>query len=140
MADQSQDHYAGDLTLEESWAQLADDERAVLIDVRTEAEWSFVGVPALDEIGRPLRLVEWVRYPSGEANPDFLAQACDQLEPGQPLLVLCRSGARSQQAAIALTAAGFGPAYNVAPGFEGPLDGAGHRHGGWKDSLPWRQS
>jgi rhodanese-related sulfurtransferase len=58
------------------------------------------------------------------------------------VLFLCRSGGRSRNAAVAMTAAGFGSCYNVAEGFEGDKDGEGHRGrvGGWKlAGLPWRQ-
>ncbi len=128
------------LTLDEAWNMLTTDERAVLIDVRTVAEWNFVGVPVLDGIGRELRLVEWITYPGGGPNPDFLATATTGLDPDTPVLFLCRSGARSDAAAKAFDASGFTTTYNVVAGFEGDLDGAGHRHGGWKhEGLPWRQ-
>jgi rhodanese-related sulfurtransferase len=133
--------YAGELTLEEAWAMLGQDPAAVLIDVRTAAEWNFVGLPDLTGVGKEARLVEWITYPGGDPNPDFLEQATAELEPGTPVLLLCRSGARSLNAAKALTAAGYGPAWNVTAGFEGPLDDAGHRGGGWRhEGLPWRQS
>lgn len=133
--------YAGELTLEEAWAMLGDDPAAVLIDVRTIAEWSFVGVPNLEAVGKEARFVEWTTFPGGRANPDFVGQATAELEPGTPVLLMCRSGARSLAAAKALTAAGHGPAYNVTAGFEGPLGPDGHRDGGWRNvGLPWRQS
>lgn len=133
--------YAGELTLEQAWALLRDEPESTLIDVRTAAEWNFVGVPVLDALGKQARHVEWVTFPAGEPNPDFVAQATDGLEPGQPVLLLCRSGARSLAAARALTAAGYGPAWNISAGFEGPIDEAGHRSGGWRHAgLDWRQS
>ncbi len=135
------DDYAGELTLEEAWSLLRDQPGATLIDVRTAAEWSFVGVPDLGALGKEARLVEWITFPGGAPNPAFLEQASAGLHPGQPVLLLCRSGARSLAAARALTAAGLGPAYNITAGFEGPLDDAGHRSGGWKHAgLDWRQS
>jgi len=131
----------GELSLDESWAMLADDPNAVLIDVRTAAEWNFVGVPDLDEIGKQARFVEWIRFPDGAPNPDFVGQATADLAAGQPILLLCRSGARSLAAAKVLTEAGYGPTYNVTAGFEGPLDERGHRSGGWRHAgLAWRQS
>lgn len=132
--------YAGELTLEEAWALLQDDPAAVLIDVRTQAEWQFVGVPALDELGKQARFVEWTTYPHGAPNPDFVSQAAESLDPEAPVLLLCRSGVRSLAAARELTATGFAKAYNVSAGFEGDLDGDGHRTSGWRHSgLPWRQ-
>jgi rhodanese-related sulfurtransferase len=114
---------------------------AVLVDVRTRAEWHFVGVPVLDELGKEARFAEWISYPGGEPNPDFLDQVTGGLEPGQPILLLCRSGARSLGAAKALTEAGYGPAYNISAGFEGALDDTGRRSSGWRHAdLAWRQS
>lgn len=133
--------YAGELSLDEAWAMLRDLPDSVLMDVRTEAEWNYVGIPVLHELGKAARFVEWIAYPGGRPNPVFLDQATEGLKPGQPILLLCRSGARSLAAAKVLTAAGYGPAYNVTAGFEGDLDDAGHRSSGWRHGgLPWRQS
>ena len=119
---------------------------AQLMDVRTEVEWAFVGVPDLSPLGRQALFCEWQRHPSA-ANPDFIQEAMAALSEssyrnGAPLLFLCRSGGRSRAAAIAVTAAGYGPCFNIMDGFEGALD-AGKRRGarGWKaDGLPWIQS
>ncbi len=140
--------YAGDVTPDEAWALLAGDPKAVLVDVRTVAEWNFVGTPDLRPLGKQALLVEWQGFPSAGPRPDFVATVerhfGDHGVPKDaPVLLLCRSGARSRSAAIALTAAGFGRAYNVENGFEGPLDPEGHRGGveGWKArGLPWAQS
>jgi rhodanese-related sulfurtransferase len=62
--------------------------------------------------------------------------------PDQHIYFLCRSGVRSLAAAEAARAEGFQNVYNVADGFEGPVDAKGHRGAaaGWKASnLPWRQ-
>ncbi len=129
------------LTLDEAWSMLTSDERSVLIDVRTAAEWNFVGIPVLDDVGRELRLVEWTTFPGGSPNPDFMATATADLDVETPVLFLCRSGARSDAAARAFDAAGFTATYNVVAGFEGDLGADGHRHGGWKhEGLPWRQA
>ncbi len=135
--------HAGDLEPRQAWDRLAADPDAVLVDVRTRAEWSFVGVPDLREVAREVLTVEWTTFPDGERNPAFLDELrAAGVAPGAPLLFLCRSGARSAAAAEAATAAGLGPAYNVSDGFEGPVDARGHRAvAGWKASgLPWRQS
>lgn len=129
-----------EISLEEAWNLLGSDERAVLIDVRTVAEWNFVGVPVLDDVGREVRLVEWNTFPAGTPNPDFLATASAGLDLDQPILFLCRSGARSAAAAQAFERLGFSDTHNVTAGFEGDLDQHGHRSGGWKhEGLPWRQ-
>lgn len=134
--------YAGDVMPAEAWKRLQDDPRAVLVDVRTDAEWRFVGIPDLAPMGKQVRLVEWRTFPDGRPNASFAGEVAGMLEKDQPVYFLCRSGARSKAAAIALTAMGFGPCYNVAQGFEGDKDGQSHRGsvGGWKHAgLPWRQ-
>lgn len=137
--------YAGDLTPREAWALLEARSDAVLVDVRTRPEWAYVGTPDLGALARKPVLAEWVTYPAGTPNPaflDHLRQAGLQPGDGRPVVFLCRSGVRSVAAAKAATAAGLGPSYNVLEGFEGDLDGAGHRGGaGWRAAgLPWRQT
>lgn len=129
-----------EISLEDAWSMLADNPDATLIDVRTAAEWNFVGLADLSSIGKEVRVIEWNRFPDAQPNPDFVAQAGAGLDQDQPVLLLCRSGARSRSAAQAMGAAGFSKLFNVTAGFEGDLDAEGHRHGGWKDNLPWRQS
>lgn len=135
--------YAGDLPPAEAWALLEKDPQAVLIDVRTVPEWGFVGLPRLDGLGKETLCISWQVFPDMARNENFVAEvAARGVAQDQPVLLLCRSGARSRSAAIALTAAGFGPCYNVAEGFEGDRDGAHHRGsiGGWKAAgLPWAQ-
>ena len=128
------------LDIDEAWTMLSSDPRSVLVDVRTTAEWNFVGIPDLRGLPNDLRTVEWTSFPTGAANPRFIEQVTTGLDPDRPILLLCRSGARSQAGAEALRANGFGNVHNIAPGFEGPLDGDGHRNGGWKGKLPWVQS
>lgn len=140
------DDYAGDVTPEEAFRVLGADPKATLVDVRTRAEWSFVGLPDLSGMGKEPMLLEWQVFPAMERNPRFADDLASALGPDKkdvPVFFLCRSGARSRAAAIALTAAGFGRCFNIAGGFEGDLDGARHRGGrnGWKATgLPWAQS
>ncbi len=134
--------YAGDLTPAEAWDLLAEHPDAVLVDVRTEPEWRFVGVPDASSLGKRAALIEWVTYPTMTPNEDFVQQLLAAgVTPGQPIVMLCRSGQRSIAAAIAATSAGLGPAYNILEGFEGGTDQDGHRGAvGWKAAgLPWRQ-
>ncbi|MEJ1970733.1 MAG: rhodanese-like domain-containing protein [Rhizomicrobium sp.] len=137
--------YAGDLSPEEAWALLRSDPAARLVDVRTQAELSFVGLPDLSGAGKQVAAIEWQVFPAMQVNPDFVA-ATEHVIGGNkdaPVLFLCRSGARSRSAAIALTRAGYAKAYNVAGGFEGDLDAERHRgnRNGWKAAgLPWKQS
>ena len=145
---QASANYAGDLSVAEAWDVLKDNPKAQLVDVRTQAEWSFVGLPDLSSLNRGVHCIEWQSFPAMSANPDFAAEA-DAAVTGAgagkdaPILFLCRSGARSRAAAIAMTSAGYARAYNVAGGFEGDLDPARHRgtKNGWKaQGLPWKQT
>ncbi|WP_062519513.1 rhodanese-like domain-containing protein [Demequina silvatica] len=134
--------YAGDLTPHEAWELLETEPGAILVDVRTEAEWRYVGVPDASSLGKQAALIEWVSYPAMARNEQFLAQLeATGVRPGQPIVFLCRSGQRSIGAAQVATAAGLGPAYNVLEGFEGATDEHGHRGWqGWKGAgLPWQQ-
>lgn len=136
--------YAGDLDPAVSYQLLSDDPAAVLVDVRTRAEWSYVGGPDLSTLGKPVVQIEWVSFPLGARNEAFLDElSAAGVSPEAPVLFLCRSGVRSVAAAEAATAAGYARAYNILQGFEGNPDGAGHRgtSSGWKVAgLPWRQS
>jgi len=134
--------YAGDVGPSDAYAALQADADAVLVDVRTSAEWSYVGLPDLSQIGKRVIPLEWQRFPDGALNRSFVEQLREAgVGEGAPIYFLCRSGVRSAAAAEVATAAGLGPAYNVSDGFEGPLDHDGHRTvSGWKAAgLPWRQ-
>ncbi|WP_280487790.1 rhodanese-like domain-containing protein [Nocardia farcinica] len=136
--------YAGDITPRQAWELLRENPAAVLVDVRTEAEWRFVGVPDTSSIDRPTLLIEWVDG-TGSPNPRFaeqLGKALADRAPEAPVVLLCRSGQRSAHAADVATELGITPSYNVIEGFEGSLDANGHRGGtGWRaEGLPWRQS
>ena len=125
------------------WEAIERNPDAQLVDVRTDAEWNFVGIPDLAAAGKQAVLIPWQVYPAMQVNGGFV----DQLKqagftPEHHIYFLCRSGARSMAAAQAAQAAGFPHAYNISDGFEGPPDGDGHRGmvAGWKaEGLPWRQ-
>ncbi len=127
----------------EVWQQIQSNPNAQLVDVRTDAEWTYVGLADLSAAGKQPVLVSWQVFPKMEVNAAFI----DQLKqagftPDHHIYFLCRSGVRSLAAAQAAQAAGFPHAYNVADGFEGNADAEGHRGrlSGWKASgLPWRQ-
>ena len=140
--------FGGNVSVEEAFEGLRSSPDAILVDVRTRAEWSYVGIPDLASIGKEVVLAEWQSWPTGAVDPAFVETLGAALKkrgaaPGAPLYFICRSGARSHAAALAMTAAGYGPCFNVADGFEGPLDQERHRGrvGGWKAAgLPWMQS
>ncbi len=133
-----------------AWRGLSQNPYARLIDVRTRPEWAFVGVPELADIGGRLWTIEWRRYPDMSPNPEFEASFRAQYAQENPreLYFLCRSGARSLEAARHasnfLSDEPVPPTlFNVAEGFEGDLDANGQRGiaNGWKaHGLPWRQS
>ncbi len=135
--------YAGDVTPDEAWQTLADDDTAVLVDVRTEAEWSFVGLPDLKSLSKKPVLISWQRFPDMARNREFCSElSAAGVMPSAPVLFICRSGARSASAAQYCTAEGYDNCYNVIEGFEGPPDEAKHRGktSGWKmRGLPWLQ-
>jgi rhodanese-related sulfurtransferase len=136
--------YAGDISPKQAWEVLAQEPAAILVDVRTQPEWTFVGVPDLGNLGKRTVLLSWQVYPQMAIDPDFVGKLKPQLgaNADAPLLFICRSGARSRSAAQAATAAGFKRCYNVAEGFEGDKDASSHRgqRGGWKAAgLPWIQ-
>lgn len=145
---QDADGYAGDVTPLQAWRLLQDEADAVLVDVRTRPEWAFVGIVDLSALAKEPVLLEWQSFPAMDVAADFTARMAEALArkgagPDTALLFICRSGQRSQAAAQAMTAAGHRRCFNVAGGFEGRLDGTGHRGNleGWKaDGLAWRQS
>ena len=140
--------YGGDISAIDAFEMLKKDTAAILVDVRTKAEWAFVGAPDLSSLNKEPVFIEWQEYPSMQVNPQFeerLHAAIDDHggNASTPLLFLCRSGARSQAAAKVMTAAGQSQCLNIAGGFEGGHD-ASRRRGavqGWKaGGLPWAQS
>ncbi len=137
------DGYAGDVSSKVAWEMLERDPQALLIDVRTDAEWRYVGVPDLSAIEKQTVCVSWQTYPGLQLNPNFAEQLEAQgVSPEHTLLLICRSGQRSRHAAILLTDRGYPRCYNVADGFEGGYDEWRHRgtREGWKVArLPWRQ-
>lgn len=132
------------------WTDLKSSRDSVVVDVRTRAEWSFIGTVDLDEVDREPVLLEWLRYPDMSVNPTFANDLLDALggEVPSKIFFLCRSGVRSL-AAAANVAEVFGEqgisaeCVNILEGFEGDLDADRHRGkaNGWKArGLAWRQT
>jgi rhodanese-related sulfurtransferase len=128
--------YAGALLPAEAYVLMQRAPGAKLIDVRTRAEWDFVGkVPGSV-------MIEWQTYPGSRPNPGFLDELKAEVEKDAIVMFLCRSGARSHAAASAASQIGYARSYNVLQGFEGDKDAQGHRAsvGGWQFAgLPWIQ-
>lgn len=128
--------YRGALTPPEAHAAWKSVAGAVLIDIRTEAELELVGnIP--DAVN-----VEWKLYPDWSLNPSFVTSIQRKYAPETVLILICRSGVRSDEAATKLAKAGFENVYQVLEGFEGVLDDSGQRQvNGWKwHKLPWNQA
>ena len=129
--------YEGAFLPTEALVFLQENSGARLVDVRSKAEWSWVGrIPGAVEI-------EWQIFPSMQANPDFLEHLSLKVPKESPVMFICRSGVRSNQAAIAALESGYLSCFNVLEGFEGDKDSSGHRgvQSGWKAAgLPWVQS
>ena len=110
---------------------------AKLVDVRTKPELLYVGrIPGS-------LAVEWQTYPGSRENPEFIAELAAAVGKDEPVMFICRSGARSHAAAEAAMRAGWRETFNVLEGFEGDKNAEQHRNsvGGWrKAGLPWVQS
>jgi rhodanese-related sulfurtransferase len=130
--------YAGALLPQEAHALASRLPEATLIDVRTRAEWEWVGrIPGAI-------MIEWNRWPGGERNARFIDELKARVpKASAPALFICRSGGRSHSAAEAAAVSGYTNAFNILEGFEGNRDSQGHRNtlGGWRAAgLPWEQS
>ena len=136
--------YAGDLSPQDAWNLLESEPSALLVDVRTRAEWTYVGVADLSPLSKKPVFIEWQSFPEGTRNDRF-ADEVESLKPGHdtPVLFLCRSGARSAAAARLMTQKGYTRCYTISEGFEGDPDADRHRGriNGWKvRGLPWTQN
>lgn len=129
--------YEGAMLPDEAYQIMQSAPGAVLVDVRTRAELDWVGtIP--DAVA-----IEWATYPDMRNNPHFIAQLEQQVDKEALLMFICRSGARSHNAAMVATQAGYSDCYNVLEGFEGDKDESGHRNvlNGWRvRELPWEQT
>lgn len=132
------------VTPRQAWQLLQDEPRALLVDVRSQMEFLFIGHPS-GAIHIP-----WIDEPDWTINPHFAAEVRKLVlggldhRTGQsvPVLLICRSGKRSLEAGELLIKEGFREVYNIADGFEGELDDSHHRStlGGWRfEGLPWEQ-
>lgn len=133
------------LTPKQAHQLLQDDPRAVLVDIRSNMEYLFVGHP------KGAVHIPWIDEPDWVVNPNFVRQVrelmlggviCDTDTGCAPVILICRSGKRSLDAGNKLVESGLREVYNVLEGFEGELDEEHHRSslGGWRyEGLPWEQ-
>jgi rhodanese-related sulfurtransferase len=134
-----------DVSPKDASKMIADDPRAILVDIRSSMEYLFVGHP-VGAVHLP-----WIDEPDWEINPHFVAEVrklmlggavCDVEEGCAPIILICRSGKRSQEAGKVLLAAGLSNIYHIDEGFEGELNEVHQRStvGGWRfHGLPWEQ-
>lgn len=134
--------YAGDVTPQEAWNLLTRYSESQLIDVRTDMEWTSVGVPDVSSLGKRTHTISLMTYPGMRENPLFIKTINDIFkDKNAPLLFLCKTGGRSAMAAEYAASLGYTAAFNIAQGFEGAANEAGLRNhiNGWRaEGLPWR--
>lgn len=131
------------LSPKESYDFLQRKPEASFIDIRSSMEYLFVGHP------KGAIHIAWIDEPDWEINPDFAKEVTKAVEKKakgdpkeMPVVLICRSGVRTLEAAAVLHAAGFTNVTHVVEGFEGDRDEDFHRStlGGWRfHGLPWEQ-
>ena len=132
------------LTPLEAYELIQSRANALLIDIRSNMEYLFVGHP------KGAVHIPWIDEPDWEVNPNFVKEirqlilggACEQGENSPPIVLICRSGKRSTEAGNALLKAGLHNICHIDQGFEGDRDENYHRStlGGWRfHGLPWEQ-
>lgn len=142
MSESSND--VGRLSPGDAWRMLQSDPGVTLIDVRSDMEFLMIGH------AKGAVHVPWIDAPDWTVNSAFVANVRKALlgrissnaRGSMPLLLICRSGNRSKDAADALINDGLTDIYVVEGGFEGPLDDEHHRNtvAGWRfEGLPWEQ-
>ena len=123
--------------------RLQNNPQALFVDVRSKAEYKYVGYPE-NSI-----LIPWIDDPDWQPNPEAFSEAVMQELDGREnlsdteIILICRSGFRSNEALKCLENKGFTQVSHVASGFEGDLDENDHRGNlnGWRhDGMPWSQS
>jgi rhodanese-related sulfurtransferase len=127
----------------------ADPHGVRILDVRAPEEYVLVGHAPMSWL-IPMAVLSYDWNPAGTAlrwqpDPDFVPRVQQWAEPGDTILVTCRSGGRSAMAINALAAVGFTNLHNILDGMEGGLvdDPGSVFHGmrmknGWRNSgLPW---
>ena len=132
------------LSPKQAWQLVQNEPKALLVDVRSQMEFLFIGHP----VGAIH--IAWIDEPDWNINPHFTAEVRKLVLGGLdhksghnvPVLLICRSGKRSLEAGEQLLKDGFHQVYNIEDGFEGELDDTHHRStlAGWRfEGLPWEQ-
>ena len=120
----------------ETWDFLQEHPDAKLIDIRSSMEFLFIGHPTnCIHIG-------WMEEPDWDINPNFVEDIKAVQTDNCSIIMICRSGNRSEQAGEQLLEAGLTNIYHVTDCFEGDRDDENHRGtiNGWRfNGLPWEQ-
>ena len=129
----------------DAWDLIQREPRTAFIDVRSDMEFLFIGHP-VGAVNIP-----WIEEPDWIVNPNFVRDVRKLILGGVinsddhssvPVVLICRSGNRSEEAGRLLIENGFTHVYNIEHGFEGELNDSHQRSalGGWRfDNLPWEQ-
>ena len=140
-----------DVTPTQAYDMATTDPDVYILDVRTPAEWKWVGHPGMNGAGDGADLSGKVLNVSFKIekkgsmiiNPSFLSDVNEIFEdaPYIELITMCLSGGRSVAAATLLEGEGYN-VLNMLTGFEGGKDTQGYRTvSGWKvDGLPYTYS
>ena len=104
----------------------------VLLDVRTQKEWNQIGKPDGEAIGLKTYLLPFQFGEERVFNENFVQEFKNlNISKDQEILIICRSGNRSQLAAELLIKEGYACS-NISDGFEGNNENVG-----WKEcELP----
>ena len=130
----------GHLSSLEASELLKENPEAKLIDIRSSMEFLFIGHP------KDCIHIAWMEDPDWDINPNFYKEI-HQIQIAStnnncPIILICRSGNRSEKAGLELIEEGMEHIYHITDGFEGDLD-ENHQRGmlnGWRfNGLPWEQ-
>jgi rhodanese-related sulfurtransferase len=137
------------ISAQNAFELLKNDKNSVLVDVRTYEEFNFVGFVNPSAFNNRMIMLPWQLLPNMAENPQFgfvleesLQKHFGETSHETNIIFICRTGARSNQAAHYAQNLGYKNCYNLTAGFEGDLNEQEKRGttNGWKaDNLPWRQ-
>ena len=129
---------------------LAENKESLLVDVRTDAEFKFVGIVDSSKLSNETLLLPLLNFPNMSENSDFIKNLENHTKEISPqnhknlqIFFICKTGGRSNSSANIANELGFSNCYNIINGFEGDLDHNNQRGNinGWKaEKLPWKQS
>ena len=131
------------ISAQQAWDICQRDPRALLIDIRSSMEFLFVGHP------KGAIHIAWIDEPDWVVNENFVSEirklalgGLKESTENVPIILICRSGNRSEEAGKLLVNSGMSNVYHIDEGFEGELDEQHHRStiNGWRyHNLPWEQ-